>query len=453
MQCVRKPQITMEKNERMLKRWWLLGLGSLVLIGFLVACGSSFNNSTDGLLIVGSQGAGLIETFSFSLNNGQTASVANPVVDTADESCVLKGLPAAMVVNPAGTYAFVVLNNTDQCQNSPPTGIATFQIKTDGTLSQVGSLITDPNAISLSMDPAGKFLFVAEGSSSLPTSPNAVPCPGTTAQYGVCVYAIGSNGSLTAVQGNYTFVNGPGFQNPHIVAVAATPTILPNIGINGTVNSVCSVPGLVAPTAEFLYAVDAVNYVLWEFAVDTSTGALGNPPNATQVKYFATDQVPLGVAVDPCDRFVYASDSHTNKVSAYTLCAVVQLPAPCPVADGSLTPVVGSPFALSGSANTPGPILVDPYGNNVYVLGTLSNTISPFKIAPITGAITALTPATIATGIMPTSMVIRGDDNWMFVANFGGATVSQYSITPGTGALSGSPPIQTDNYPFGVAVK
>jgi hypothetical protein len=31
--------------------------------------------------------------------------------------------------------------------------------------------------------------------------------------------------------------------------------------------------------------------------------------------------------------------------------------------------------------------------------------------------------------------------------------VSQYSITPATGALSVAPTIQTDNYPFGVAVK
>jgi 6-phosphogluconolactonase (cycloisomerase 2 family) len=445
----------MEKNERMSKRWWPLGLGSLVLIGFLVGCVSSYNNSTDGLLLVGSQGGGLIETFSFSLNNGQTASVANPVVNTALESCVLNGSPAGMVANPAGTYAFVIFYKSDQCPNATQTGIATFQIKTDGTLSQVGNLTLDPNPISLAMDPAGKFLFVAEGGNSMASAPNSAPCTGTTAQYGVCVYAIGSGGSLTAVQGNYTFVNGPGFATPNIVAVAATPTILPNIGINGTVNAVCSVPGLVAPTSEFLYAVDAVNYVLWEFSVDTSTGALGNPPNATQVNYFATDQVPMGVAVDPCDRFVYASDFKTNKVSAYTLCAVVQLTTmpPCQVPDGSLHPVTGSPFVLSGNANGPGPILVDPYGNNVYVLGTLSNTISPFKIAPITGAITALTPATVATGIQPTSMVIRGDDNWMFVANFGGATVSQYSITPGTGALSGAPPIPTDNYPFGVAVK
>ncbi len=169
--------------------------------------------------------------------------------------------------------------------------------------------------------------------------------------------------------------------------------------------------------------------------MDTSTGALGNPLGDSQVNSVPTDQVPLGVAVDPCNRFVYVSDSLTNKVSAYTICSMVII-GTCPVADGSLLPITGSPFALSGSANGPGPLVVDPFGNNVYVIGTLSNTLSAFKISPISGALTALTVPTVATGLRPTSIAIRGDDNWMFVTNFNSATVSQYSITPATGALT-----------------
>jgi DNA-binding beta-propeller fold protein YncE len=115
--------------------------------------------------------------------------------------------------------------------------------------------------------------------------------------------------------------------------------------------------------------------------------------------------------------------------------------------------ISGSPFSLSGSSNGPGPLLVDPYGNNVYVMGTLSNTISPLKISPISGSLTALTPATVATGSQPKSMAIRADDNWLFVTNYNPPTVSQYSITPATGALSVQPAFPTDNYPWGVAVK
>jgi DNA-binding beta-propeller fold protein YncE len=55
--------------------------------------------------------------------------------------------------------------------------------------------------------------------------------------------------------------------------------------------------------------------------------------------------------------------------------------------------------------------------------------------------------------LQPTAIAVRGDDNWLFVTNFNAASVSQYSITPATGALSVAPTIQTDNYPWGVAVK
>ena len=61
----------------------------------------------------------------------------------------------------------------------------------------------------------------------------------------------------------------------------------------------------------------------------------------------------------------------------------------------------------SGSANGLGPLVVDPYGNNVYVLGTLSNTLSGFKISPVSGSLMALTPATVATGSGIRSSVTR----------------------------------------------
>ena len=50
-------------------------------------------------------------------------------------------------------------------------------------------------------------------------------------------------------------------------------------------------------------------------------------------------------------------------------------------------------------------------------------------------------------------MAIRSDDSYLFVANFQAATVSEYAITPSTGALTPETAIDTDNYPYGVAVK
>lgn len=427
--CSHQFHVHMEMNESMSKRWWLLGVGVLVSIGLLVACGSNYNSSSNGLLLVGSQGSGLIETFSFSLNNGHVSALANPPADTANQTCVLKGQPASMVIDPAGAYAYAsILGFACNGHDS----IAAFKINSDGTITATGTPVTDPNPAALAMDGAGKFLFVAGGSS-------------------VRVYAIGSGGSLTPVSGTFTAPATP--LTPSFVALAPTPTAFPGIGINGVQNSVCSA-GNNPPTSEYVYAVDSQNYAIWEFSVDKSSGALGNPPNTTAVPLFSTTAVPAGIAVDPCDRFVYVSNGVTTaKVSAYIICATVQAPTPCPRADGSLVAVSGSPFSLSGNASNPGPLVVDPYGNNVYVVGLDSNTVSGFKISPTSGSLTALNPAVVATGLEPRSIAIRGDDNWMFIANHNGATVSQYSIVPATGALTAEAPIQTDNYPWGVAVK
>lgn len=453
---------------------WLLGLVVVVTIAALVACGSNYDPASDGLVIVGSQGSALVETFSFNPFNGHQTPIFNTPIDTANQLCVLPGIPSAIVVDPKGTYAYVILNSNSSCSGSK-TGIMAFKVNSDGTMTTAGNLVSfnqetvtvqgTANTVSVNIvpgpmviDSAGKFIFIADRATTYPQN-SATPTyyvPGA-----ISVFAIGSGGSLTEVAGSPFFMTGTTITPTtvpqaalDIVAVAPTPTVVPAIGLNGVQNAVCSTMN--PPTIEYLYAVDGLGYQVFQFSVNTSTGVLGNPNSSlAQPPSFATDQIPMGIAVDPCNRFVYVSDSLTNKVSAYTMCNGLQTQSPtCPQPyDGRLVPVAGSPFLLTGSANSPGPIMVDPFGNNVYVVGTLSNTVSALKISPVSGALSALTPPSVATGLQPSSMAIRADGNWLFVTNFNAASVSQYSITPSTGGLSVLPTIQTDNYPFGVAVK
>jgi 6-phosphogluconolactonase (cycloisomerase 2 family) len=417
---------------------WLLGTVVLVAVAALIACGNNYSSSSDGLVLVGSQGSAVVETFSFDLANGHIAEISNSPPDTGSSTCLLPGLPSSMVLDPAGQYAYVVLNQTDACSGSK-TGIVSFKVNSDGTIGTMGSLTADPNPVALAMDAAGKFLFVAEGLTGQVNS-----------------YTI-SNGSLTAVPGTYTFINGTGFQPPNFAALASTPTVFPPNGITGIQNAPCSDVGNNPPTSEYLYAVDTVNYVVWEFSVNTSTGALQNPGSWSQVQFKTTGAVPSGVAVDPCDRFAYVSNYNDNTVSAYTICNGLATQSqnpqdPCPATqDGTLRQVSGSPFSLSGSGQGPGPLLVHPFGTYLYVLDQKSNMISPFSISPTSGSLQAQT--VVATGLQPTSMAVRGDGQWLFVTDFNAANLSQYSIIPSSGALSPLPAIQTDNYPWGVAVK
>jgi len=436
----------------MAKRFaWLLGVVVLVSIALLIACGSVYNKSSNGLVVVTSQGSALLESFSFGLNSGSMTAVTNPPSNTGTlTQCVLNGIPSAIVVDPAGAYAYTIINkDATLCgANSTANGIGVFKINSDGTLPANGTLTADPNPVALVMDTTGKYLFVAEG------------LAGTVNSYSI------SGGALTAVPSTFTLAlpPGAGFQPPNLAAIAVTPMILPPL-VNGQQVAACSSPEN-NPPSEYLYASDTVNNVIWEFSVNTSTGALGNPPNTTQVPYFPSPSfpqtgpplsVPAGIAVDACDRFVYVSNNLANNISAYTICngMPTQSSQNCPaLPPGGLVAVSGSPFNNAGNVTDPGPMLVDPFGNTLYVLNGATQTegqISVFRIAQISGSLGAATP--VATGEGPTSMAIRSDDSWLFVANFNAGTLSQYSITPSTGTLNALPVTTTDNWPWGVAVK
>ncbi len=423
----------------MSKRYlWLLGLLTLVGIGLLVACTTTYRAASDGLIVVGSQGSNVLETFSIDLGSGHTFAVSNSPNDTSGQTCLIPGQPTFMVVDPAGQYAYAIIQATLNCPKANTTGIASFKLNSDGTIGAMSSITVDPNPVGLTMDASGKYLFVAEGTQLTATNQPLL----------VDAYAI-NNGAITALTPTFNFNNGLGFGVPNIVAVAATPSLFPQI------NAVCATTtGVTNPTTQFLYAADKQNNVVWEFGVDMTSGALKNPGNFTGVQFYAAGAQPNGVAVDGCNRFVYVANEISNNVSEYTICnGGSTSPTTCTNTDGSLLPVSGSPQALAGSATYPGPMLSDPYGNTLYVLETGANTVSTFKISPVSGKLTVGNPATVATGLGPTSMAIRSDDSYLFVANFQAATVSEYAITPSTGSLTPETAIDTDNYPYGVAVK
>jgi len=460
----------MEIKRRMQKKFgWLLGLGVL-LVGALVACQTIYDPSIDGLVLVGSQGSYLVQTYTFSLTSGHMATAANSTSSTVALTCVLPGSPGNLVMNPAGTFAYAILTaEPNVCvtgyQNVPAaTGIQILSVSSDGNITAngpplklnnetVGVCQTSGNQtqpvmetlpvvpIFVSVDVAGKYLFVSDDAT---TDSNGLAAPGA-----ISVLAMNSDGTLTEVPGSpFTTPATCTGLPPNFVSAAPSPTIFP-AAVNGVSVAVCT--NQPPPTAEYLYAVDQANYLLWQFVVNTSTGALSL--NSNTAINFATDAVPAGVAVDPCNRFVYVSGSQNNRVNAYQICTSSQFTLCQNIPNGGLIPVPGSPYTMSGGANGPGPLVVDPYGNSLYVLDTRSNQVSTFHISPVAGTLSPGNPAVVATGLGPTAIAIRGDDNWLFVSNYQAASVSQYGITPQTGALSSLPVTTTDNYPSGIAVK
>ncbi|MGA8272397.1 MAG: beta-propeller fold lactonase family protein, partial [Candidatus Sulfotelmatobacter sp.] len=334
---------------------WMVGVAALISIAVLVACSTKYSASNNGLVVVSTQGNAVMDTFSLDLGNGHMTEINNV------NGPPTNGQPTAVVLDPAGAFAYVMVAASTAVNNSS-TGIESFPVASDGKL---GTGTTTPlsggvTPVAMVIDSAGKFLFVAD------SAPGAVS-----------VLAV-NNGSLSEVAGSpFLLPAQPGGTIPTASALAVTPTVYP------PAFAVCSAN--VPPTTENLYVTDAAGYEILNYSV-SSSGAL------TFVSQNPTGTVPSGVTVDPCNRFVYVSNSQSFTVSAYTICQVVSLPT-CPNGNFSLLPVV-SPQATTPGGNTfatengPGPLLMDAYANYLYVLNKNANDISTFKVSSTTGSLT-----------------------------------------------------------------
>jgi 6-phosphogluconolactonase (cycloisomerase 2 family) len=442
---------------------WIVAIAVLLAVGFLLACSTKYATSSNGLVVVPTQGSAVMQTFSLNLGNGHVSQINNSAGPPTP------GLPGAVVLDPAGTFAYVIVNPSATVPGSA--GVASFKVGSDGKLAAgtaspafnttsptvnitcivaaTNTQMTFPVNLqptpvvpgSLAIDSAGKYLFVGDVATSGQTQPYTNPCtgaketatvpvPGTVSVFSV------SNGTLSEVTGSPFSLSQPGAvaDSASVSALAVTPTVYP------VQFAACS--GHTAPTTENLYVTDSVNNVVLNYTVSSSgVLALATTPS------FATGTQPSGVAVDSCGQFVYVANSTSNNVSAFTICTVVS--QSCMAADFSLQPVSGSPFS---AGDAPGPIAVDPFAKYVYVVDTGSSQLSGFRISPANGSLTAIgTPLATASGA--NSIAIRSDGSWIFVANSISANVSQYAITQATGALTPQTPFVTLNLPSGVAVK
>jgi 6-phosphogluconolactonase (cycloisomerase 2 family) len=441
----------------------VLAVVVLLAIAMLLACNSTYSASSDGLVIVPNLGSAVVQAFSFNLTNGHTSTVntAPPIL----------GQPTAMVLDPSGNYAYVaIMPNAQVFGTLAKTSIASYAVNSDGTLAATGTplaMLTLPGGaispVAMTIDSAGQFLFVADQQA---TDSNGNTVPGS-----ISVFSIGSGGTLTEVTGSPFTVPvlqvGP-TTIANLTGLAVTPTKYPTLNTQAVANAECSLVQQLPPsTPEYLYVADANNNVVWAFTVQ-SNGTLSfivNPSNGV-ILTFPADSVTTGVAVDPCNRFVFVTNNRSNNISAYTICNGTS-PARPSICDtnqypeGSLVQVPGSPFGLGGGTSSPnGPTVleVDPLANYLYVVDNQSNQLSAFRITQVNGSLAPLSTATVATGINPAAIAIRADDNWVFVANNetlnGFGVLSQYELAPATGVLTPfGTGIQTDNYPTAVVVK
>ena len=384
-------------------------LGFAILAGLSIvflACGNNNSalSSGAGALYVTAQADSTISAFSVNLGSGAISAIGS--------SAATGSVPSAIAVTPSLNAAFVA--------NSASNSISSYTINTDGTLTGVSG--TTPAGLTptgLSIDPAGKFLFVANQG----WSNDAKQKPSS-----ISVFAINGTGLKEVPGSPYTTIPA-GFSYP-----------------NGTLPSAV----VVSASGKFLYVANQLANFVSVFNVDPTSGVL----TPSGVPFYNTGLEPVGLAITPKGDFLYVANSgaNSNNVSAFAICDAVVTTCTDPNSpDGKLTEVKGSPFPAGLG---PVAIAVDPGFHFVYVADKGSNTVSQYAYATGTGVLTPLSPGTASTGNGPVSIgVLSGatgtnvgntttnPTDYVYVANIGAGTVSTFALNTSNGLLGvvGSP--------------
>src|SRR5580700_4197712 len=257
-----------------------------------------------------------------------------------DENVVLTAQISASDIAAAGTAAVTVSNPEPGGGTS---NTSTFTITTGAV---------DPQSITV--DPAGKFAYVASSGN---------------------VWDIDFGSVLT-----YAI-------NPATGALTSTG-VIGGIGINGTPEFFNSVA--LDPSGKFAYAADGGAFPyggsgssssVSMYSINSTTGDL------TSIGIIDAGTSPDSVAVDPAGKFAYVTNFGSNDVSMYTIDATT----------GTLISI-----GTIATGTDPVSIAVDPAGKFAYVTNSNSNDVSMYTINATTGALTSV--GTIAAGTNPVSV-------------------------------------------------
>lgn len=324
-------------------------------------------DATGQYALVANYGASTISVYAINAATGSLTPVAGSPFSTGSE-------PTGVTVNAAENVAYVPNVTADtisaysiDASNGSLTAVSGSPFATPLVLpGYLGQPTSVGNLSPAVVDQVGSYLYVSYG----------YEYPLTNFANGVLAYSISSgSGELTLLSGN-----------PYLVRD----------------NCECAIPIAIAANGSFAYSdlgANLVNGDIFGYSIDAATGV----PSALAASPFVASGAG-SIAIDPTSRFLYAADDVDIALLAYTIDS----------SSGSLSPISGSPYATGGEANCSGcsflPALVsiDPSGKYLYVQSELtasSSIITAFSINSANGSLTAVLGSPFAVGSDPTGLI------------------------------------------------
>jgi len=316
-------------------------------------------------------------------------------------------------VDPSGRFLYVADEGSSQLSAfsiDPATGQLT-PLTALGSPYATGS--SPQNAV---FDPTGRFLYVANGTGGPSTVSVFAIDPATGALSGGAQVTAGANpiGLALPATGQMLYVTNFNSATVSLYAIDANTGALTEQTAAGSPFAIGQEPygAAVDPLGIFLIIADSTLLTAHPgtfevYAINPGTGAITAVPGSPFSAAAGPNSIPQSVVVDPSGKFVYSSDLGGGGVLGFTLGA-----------QGTLTPLAGSPFAPAGFSNT-----------DFWVMTTALYSPPPPQLTSLT-----LTPSGIAIAQGATQPFLA-------IANFSDG--SNQDVTSGATWTSSDPTVAT----------
>jgi 6-phosphogluconolactonase len=396
------------------------------------------NNGIDSLTVTASGTA----TFSTSIADFSTYAIAVQIQPSAPaQICsvingtgIVEGVAVTVPVScgtvgtQVGRFAYVV--------NGAAGSVSGYTVNsTTGALTElVHSPLAIPGAVSLRqalVDPSGSFLYLLDSGADRvyaykinQSAGGAVPVSGSPFLTGNTPVSMTFD-----FTGAYLYVanNGDNTISAYTVTVA-TGELAPIIGSPFGISGLNPSPRQIVASGAYLFAADFNTSSIDVFSIGMGTGVLKELSNGSP---YATDTGPYSLAIDPTGSVLYTANTgpaNAGSISAFTL----------DLSSGILTPVAGNPVAIPVINN----ITIDSQSRYLFVTEAAGVALYPIVNRAIGALGAPVAGSPFATGANPFSVTLDLADEFVYVANEGSSSVSEFTFSPATGALTavaGSP--------------
>ena len=209
----------------------------------------------------GSTGDNGVSVFSLNATTGSLTSIGGTT---------LEGLPNSVAVDPSRKFAYVAnMNDTPGSAGN----VAMFTINaTTGSLTSIGSIAAGTAPWFVTVDPAGKFAYVANASSNDVSMFTINATTGALTSIGTV--ATGTAPECVAVNpaGNFAYVTNYGSNNISMYSINATTGTLTPTGTIATGPNPTSIA--IHPSGNFAYVTNLGSNDVSMYSIDAATGAL-----------------------------------------------------------------------------------------------------------------------------------------------------------------------------------